>query len=246
MCSGGVRTGSQPWLIAPTGVGRAWPQTWQATPQPRPVLLSVTAAGGVSDRRAGSARPAQANRYYGQGNRDHDSGSDAPGGRNGRHCQQQGNGRGGEGGGSHGWAATSTAPRWVLHQPTTGTPGQAIRCSGSPGPWAMGSPVAGWWIGSGSGRVKTGNAEGTGNAGGAADRGHRSPFICRGFFGTVVRAPRLIGPADRAMQPAGGPDRPHRARLPPPRGNARRGPHRPGFASLRGDGRPGPAAAAGW
>ena len=56
------------------------------------MLLSVTAAGGVSDRRAGSARPAQANRHYGQGNRDHDSGSDAPGGRNGCHCQQQGNG----------------------------------------------------------------------------------------------------------------------------------------------------------
>jgi len=28
----------------------------------------------------------------------------------------------------------------------TGAPGQAIRCSCSPGPRAMGSPVAGWWI----------------------------------------------------------------------------------------------------
>ena len=34
---------------------------------------------------------------------------------------------------------------------TTGAPGQAIRCSCSPGPWAMGSPVVGWRIGSGSG-----------------------------------------------------------------------------------------------
>ena len=101
----------------------------QATPQPRPVLLSVTAAGGVSDRRAGSARPAQANRHYGQGNRDHDSGSDAPGGRNGRHCQQQGNGRGGEGGGSHGWAATSTTPfRFRVHPSIFVTgPGQPIQ-----------------------------------------------------------------------------------------------------------------------
>ena len=74
-----------------------------------PGLLSLTAAGGVTDRRAGSARPAQANRHYGQANRDHDSGSDAPGGRNGRHCQQQGDGGGGEGGGSHGRAATSAA-----------------------------------------------------------------------------------------------------------------------------------------
>jgi hypothetical protein len=34
---------------------------------------------------------------------------------------------------------------------TTGASGQAIRCSCCPVPWAMGSPVVGWWIGSGSG-----------------------------------------------------------------------------------------------
>ena len=177
-----------------------------------PRVLSLTAAGGVTDR---AARTRSATRRPGS-----TFGSWA--GPAGTAAHQQGPGGSPPPQGPQARRSAAAAPR-------------------GPGRW-----VPRWWGGGSVRRVETGNAAETGNAGGAADRGHRSPFICRGFFGTGVRAPRLIGPADRAMRPAGGPDRPHRARLPPPRGNARRGPHRPGFASLRGDGRPGPAAAAGW
>jgi hypothetical protein len=76
------------------------------------VLVAVPAndgAEGVNGPRVVSFPPAQG--IHSQANRDHNSGSDAPGGRNGRHCQQQSDGGGGEGGGSHGWAATSAAFR---------------------------------------------------------------------------------------------------------------------------------------
>jgi len=50
-------------------------------------------------------------RNHGHGNGNQNGGNNSPGWRIGKNCQQQGNGRGGEGGGSHGWAATSTAFR---------------------------------------------------------------------------------------------------------------------------------------
>ena len=94
-----------------------------------PGLLSLTAAGGVTDRGQGSKRNPAA----------------------GFHVWQLGR--------ASRYTSSPAGPGRVTT--TTGAPGQAIRCSCSPGPRVMGSPVAGWLIGSGSGiRAQQGQALG--------------------------------------------------------------------------------------